>query len=988
MKTKKYLLSLCILFLLLPICLSAANPYRIALLSDELPNHDLSLSQLLKKTLAASGFSVSCVSGSDICDASQIDIGKFDLLVLPNAAYLPAKSAPVIDAYLKQGGDLLALNAPAFTHLLWRNNDVWYSSEEWRRRLSAIQTEKMLYDFESDDLSLWRRSTNSADSQAVYELSEGYKGKGLHVKIPNMTSWDTYGAPALQNPFPEGHSLIGFYAKGVGNTRTLSLECVEKDGSRWIAAFPVNGDWTRIALTPGDFIFWQSVPGRGGAGDCMNPQNVERMWIGVSYTHTSPRSREQEYYIDEIGTAPNPYGDMPREIQEIPRVESLSPGYKFYPMTDVAAIQLRWLPLQSQKQPIAVPADLKAHHPRPTGRGFDKERGWRWIPVLEAVGPNGEWRGAPAGMTIDADGPMRGSVRAYFSIGDRDWYKQTVVQDIIAAVVKRMSKQVYLIEAGGEFFAYRSDDRIFLGARIANFSRSKQNGYSLQFDIAAKDKPEKSLTASNERLSLAPGEIKSTSFTVPFSLASYKPKPGEITQFLVKTEFCETMEAIDCIDSDLTVFEPKLESDRKFVSTQNGDFMLDGKKWYVHGVNYMPSTGVGVEDNPYFEYWLGKKAYDPEFIQRDLERCRDLGLNSISIFVYHNSIQSRDLLDILWRCEKLGLKVNLSIRPGMPLDYDWKLWKEIIEFNRLWEWDTIYAYDIAWEPFFGDENQRRVYDPQWREWIAKKYGSIEEAEKAWECPARRIDDQPSTPSADQLGADGPHRKMVADYRRFVDSLLHQAYKKTADRIRSVDPNHLISFRMTVTGDPTFPGNVNMPYDFKGVAGCMDFLAPEGYGRIGDWEQIKPGEFTVAYARYCAPQKPVIWAEAGVHVWNDLTMQSDPDRLEYQGRFYEDFYRMVLESYSNGVVWWWYPGGYRANERSDYGIINPDGTDRPNSKVIRAYAEKMLAERTIPKPTLWIPIDRDADARGLYGIYDRVKDQFWESIAAGKTPGLK
>ena len=38
--------------------------------------------------------------------------------------------------------------------------------------------------------------------------------------------------------------------------------------------------------------------------------------------------------------------------------------------------------------------------------------------------------------------------------------------------------------------------------------------------------------------------------------------------------------------------------------------------------------------------------------------------------------------------------------------------------------------------------------------------------------------------------------------------------------------------------------------------------------------------------------------------------------------------------------------------------------------------------------VWIPIDRDADARGLFGVYEHVKEDFWKAIEKGKTPGLR
>ena len=469
---------------------------------------------------------------------------------------------------------------------------------------------------------------------------------------------------------------------------------------------------------------------------------------------------------------------------------------------------------------------------------------------------------------------------------------------------------------------------------------------------------------------------------------SYYPQPGQRTELIVATTLRQNGAAVDVIESDLTFFEPKPESERRFVTTRDGDFIRDGKKWYVHGVNYMPSTGIGVETQSYFEYWMNKAAYDPEFIQRDLERCHDMGLNSVSIFIYHNTVESRNLLDILQRCEHLGLAVNLSIRPGTPMKYDWNQWKEIIESHRLWEWDIIYAYDIAWEPFFGTEPQRRAYDEEWRKWIVQHHDSIKNAEEYWGDSAPRLSGQVTSPSTQQLGNDGPHRIMVADYRNFVDELIDKYYSAAKKNVLSSDPNHLVSFRMTVTGDPTYNGAENMPYDFMGVADCMDFLAPEGYGRIGGWERIKPGIFTVAYGRFCAPKKPVLWAEAGVHAWNEQDMISDPDLLDYQGRFFENFYKMVLQSNSNGIVWWWYPGGYRANERSDYGIINPDGTDRPNTKVIRQYADKILAERTIPPTGRLHPHrPRRRRPRPLRNLRPRQR-RFLESHRGRKDAGIK
>jgi hypothetical protein len=240
-----------------------------------------------------------------------------------------------------------------------------------------------------------------------------------------------------------------------------------------------------------------------------------------------------------------------------------------------------------------------------------------------------------------------------------------------------------------------------------------------------------------------------------------------------------------------------------------------------------------------------------------------------------------------------------------------------------------------------------------------------------------------------LTQDGPWRKLVADYRRFLDELLAEKYAGARRLVKTIDPNHAVSFRMQHAGDPTFNWDAFLPYDFAGLADAVDIWQPEAYGRIGDWEKVKPGRFTADYARLCDPAKPIFWAEMGYTAWDARRMAPAPEKLEFIAQFYRDFYRLLNESGVDGVFFWWYPGGYRLNEQSDFGIINPDGTDRPVTKVIREQGGRFLkTPKPAWKPDHWIAVDRDRDARGLFGIYETVKDEYWDAIAAGRTPGLK
>ena len=367
----------------------------------------------------------------------------------------------------------------------------------------------------------------------------------------------------------------------------------------------------------------------------------------------------------------------------------------------------------------------------------------------------------------------------------------------------------------------------------------------------------------------------------------------------------------------------------------------------------------------------------------------DIGMNAVAIFIYHDSIKSHNLLDLLRRIDALGLKVNLSLRPGTPMHFHWKEVRELLEYYRIKEHDCIFALDLAWEPMFGNHTKRKQWDQRWREWVIERYGSIKNAENDWAFAAPRDNAGKLTnPHNHQTIKDGQWRRMVAAYRRFLDTLLYEKYSQARRLVHSIDPNHMVSFRMADAGNPTSCFDQAIPYDFPYLSAAVDILEPEAYGRIGNWEQVKPGWFEFEYARWAAPDKPMMWAEVGVSTWTRSLMVTSPSQLQFQADYYSNFYRMMTSSGADGVFFWWYPGGYRFDERSDYGIINPDGSDRPVTKVIRKAGKAFLNGPPAKPIDYWIEIDRDRYPAGVAGIYKSVRREFWNAIESGRVPGLK
>ncbi len=972
-----------------------------AVFLEKLPGFSEELARELAGQARRAGYQIELIGVLTLTNPAALTAKDYDLLVLPDARSLPATSVVAVEAYLRKGGDLLAAGLPAWESAVFELNGQWLSKQGYEEELASQQPQNIIEDFQHAALSDWTRSTNEREPQAKYELVDAQGRRALHASMKRMTGWETLLSPRLSSsPFPPGQTLTCFRAKGGPHTLQLALEWMEEDGSRWIATVDLTGGWRNYVLPPEAFKAWQPPPSRSGKADHFNPQKAARYSVGLALTHTSLEDGPQEYWFALLGTAKNPFGEQPPPTGPgIPRLESLSPGYQCFPITTPVVVRPDYqkVPLEDWERkrdagfPLAPALSdtasgrepLLGLHPRPRGIGFNQERPFRWEPLLGVWDERTkEYRGAIAVLVAHLKGPSHGGVSVLFTPGNVEFYRQPLVTNALHQALTRMKRGLFLSEGGAEVFTAFPGQKLKLGARAVNFGPATTGDVILSIELQD-----------------VSGRLRPFKQGGPLTIATNEPVRIE-TDVVVGDDWNRSVmavlqykgEVIDALSHEVHVWKPSRQP--KFIEARDGGLWLDGRPWKAHGVNYMPSTGIGIADAHFFEHWLGRGSYDPDVIERDLSRIQAMNLNAVSVFIYHESLRAQNLLDFLRRCEAHGLHVNQSLRPGTPLDFRWSEMKELIEFYRLAQNDTVFAYDLAWEPSHGDSaHQQRAYGRAWNDWVLRRYGDVSSAEKAWAVAAPKPETaganlSVAVPPMKQLTADGPWRKLVADYRLFLDHLLGKKYGAARQLVKSIDPHHAVSFRMSNAGDPSYNWDAALPYDFYGLAEAVDIWEPEAYGRIGDWDRVKGGEFTAAYARLCAPEKPLLWAEVGCSVWDLNRMAPAAERLAFQGRYFQDFYRMLTESGADGVFFWWYPGGFRLGENSDFGIINPDGTGRPATQVIRKAGAEFLQAAKPARPDYWLSVERARDARGLYGIYDAKKEEFWKAVAEGRRPGLK
>lgn len=965
---------------MLALTCSRSDASRAGVVSAMLPGEDPALLKSLATELSKAGYTLTGVSVDTLIDSARLESLDLDLLVLPNAADLPAKSVQAIGDFARGGGDIIALNAPLWQRMLVNADGKWTTQEEYQHANAGNLPKHVLFDF--SDTSGWQRTANTMDSPTTFETTADDPVPGqraVHGLITNLTGWDNYGIRNLDKPFPQGHKLTVFSAKGDENTRQLAIEWVENDGSRWLAVVALSSEWRQYVLKPGDFVYWTSVEGRGGRGDTFKPENAVSFSFGLAFSHTGWEEGRHEFWVGPVGTAES-MPDLGSVLGpfDLPAMDTLCPSYKLFDAHGVSSLSVRQDQVMVSTASPALTGNVRSPQPRPNGAGFDKRRDWRWIPIVEARSADKQWRGTPVTMMVNAAGQYKGGVWASFGFDGSAIYKQPKTLAMVRQIAERMRNGAFILDGGANFYTYFDNQDVQLGMRICNVGKEARQLTARVVVVA--DQTRKPPALKQWKLSLQPGETKTVS-------DRWRPKQWPADGYTVLAELLQNGKVIDSVTHKINVWRPK--KIKHYITNKDGQFMLNGKLWRAHGVNYMPSSGIGIEDGEYFEHWISARAYDPEVIDRDLDHIKAMGLNSVSIFIYTGVEKDQNLLDILRRLEARGMKANVGLRPGMPEWWNWDKIRQIIERMRLPESDTVFAYDIAWEPMFNTHNDRKIYDGDWEKWIIERYFSVEAAEEKWGFAVPRNPDGTITnPLPEQVDNDGPWLKMTAAYRRFLDTLLYKQYSVPRREIRSIDPHHMVSFRMAEAANPTYRWDGRIPYDFPYLAAAVDILEPEAYGRIGDWERVKPGWFAYAYAKWAAPTKPMIWAEMGVHAWDLSRMQDSQQKLDFQAMYHKAFYRMMISSGANGIFFWWYPGGFRYGENSDYGIINPDGTDKPVTKVIRENARKFLDAPAPKKPDYWIEIDRDIHPVGIAGIYDEAKDKFWAAIDKGQIPGLK
>jgi len=175
---------------------------RARVLEGELPGLDLEVVKILRQTVKEAGYE------------SRLDIRRQPLRCRdirgntmqspghPNGRVLPTASIRVIEDYLNAGGQMIVCGLPLWEEGVAKVAGRWTTQHERGVLLAATQPRQLVINFAKEDLSKWRRSSNLERPPANYETTPAESGKTLHVLVPELNGWDTFGRDVTA-PFAE-----------------------------------------------------------------------------------------------------------------------------------------------------------------------------------------------------------------------------------------------------------------------------------------------------------------------------------------------------------------------------------------------------------------------------------------------------------------------------------------------------------------------------------------------------------------------------------------------------------------------------------------------------------------------------------------------------------------------------------------------------------------------------------------------------------------
>ncbi|MFH0880628.1 MAG: hypothetical protein V2A34_13010 [Lentisphaerota bacterium] len=938
---------------------------RIGLLQPALTNQECMASfSLIKKRFPRAEIIAPDRGG----DGLQSCLKQNKILIFPDASSIPVDLWTPLENYLGKGGAAVFFGLDPFALRVVRTPGGFAPEEEWLAALAEGSLEAEGF----SSIQLWRHENGESKMGGAVRLAHDVDlpWPGVLLETKPLETWDALVLDALPATFAgAGENTLVFYAKGDARTSVLVIECEEEDGSRWVFKQSLGQNWKLCVVHEAlfEYAFGGNPP--DGTVSRLKLSRVKKVSAGLFNHHAPQLDGTHIVGLSNIRIVKDERATQ--DVTAWPDIRMLSPPWRYYSFSGRELVRL-----STGKKENCTMMNLQSPLPRSRGLGGDgTAEDWRWCPMAEVLDANGSVRGWPVSVAIRTTSNSVLPRVAWVALPctPRGY---AMAMPLLEECLGRLADGLFLHHSGAGQYVFEEGERLAMSSRWCSADRSVKEA-RIMAELVTGD-------GHVLRRVVSPSSPPDTPVDLSLGSLQRVESKEDVLLRITLLDARVTSRRYDWVEQPVKLLSQReTPSETDWLGAQGPYFARRKIPCFLMGVNYWPVSVNGRmpgEKNP---YWLSASEFDPALIRRDLDMLAEAGINTVSI-QYHEESQAPQLRYFLDEVEKRNIRVHLFMPFLNPLNHDTARAESLIRALHLQDQNQVFAIDMAWEPRLGSEAERGALDGEWRKWLMEQYGGVEQAEQALGMPLWKKEGVVTGPPDASLMEDGPDRLAVVTYRRFVADYVSRQYGYLKRFLRSLGCRQLLGARTGYGGSGNPWADRFFPLDPAAGAAHLDFMSPEGWGLLGSRESFLSAGFITAYARGVSDAKPVAWVEYG----SSVGMKPSSIDLENQARVYRNMLEMVEKSRAAACFAWWYPGGYRVEEKTDMGLVNPDGTLRPAGHVVEEFTH---ARRVATKElAAWNgrEMDTEEDARGLSALREKWASSYIQDIEAGRMQEIR
>ncbi|MHB1457774.1 MAG: carbohydrate binding domain-containing protein, partial [Armatimonadota bacterium] len=241
----------------------ASSKPAVAIFKDDIPpSGTASDPAYLFKMAKSAGYRAEFLNSAELADPSRLSRSRYGILIMPYGGAFPADAASGIKGFLEDGGGLLNVGGYPFDKPLVRAGGKWINPDDVEPNPADLQ---LLVDPLTMGAGWTTGGRDIKDQQARVITDSGRKCIAFGTKSMPSGGWVTLGVPPVSGLPPDMRTLA-FRARSLQPDVMLSMEVVERDGSRWRRIVALSTKWHTYQVDLASLEYWHDNPsvGRGG----------------------------------------------------------------------------------------------------------------------------------------------------------------------------------------------------------------------------------------------------------------------------------------------------------------------------------------------------------------------------------------------------------------------------------------------------------------------------------------------------------------------------------------------------------------------------------------------------------------------------------------------------------------------------------------------------------------------------------------------------